>query len=106
LTSHGLRLPSWIARDAEALASRDVTLADDLADWTDWDYAGYSLGLQLGILSGDFAVANKAVFWTDNPLGNGLHDALLALVTAGVLERREEPDEQFRWRGTRRPAQA
>jgi hypothetical protein len=38
------------------------------------------------------------VFWTDNPLGNGLHDALLALASAQVLERREEPDEQFRWR--------
>jgi hypothetical protein len=36
------------------------------------------------------------VFWTDNPLGNGLHDALLALAGAQVLERREEPDEQFR----------
>jgi hypothetical protein len=39
----------------------------------------------------------KQVFWTDNHLGDGLHDALLALVSAGVLDRREEPDEQFRW---------
>lgn len=39
----------------------------------------------------------KAVFWADNRLGDGPHDALPALVSAGVLERREEPDEQFRW---------
>ena len=39
----------------------------------------------------------KHVFWTDNQLGNGFHDALLALVNAGVLDRRAEPDEQFRW---------
>ena len=75
-----------------------VTFAADLADWTDWDVAAYHLGLHLGALPGDFATENKAVFWTDNPLGNGLHDALLALERAGVLERREEPDEQFRWR--------
>jgi len=30
--------------------------------------------------------------------GNGLHDALLALAKARVLESREEPAEQFRWR--------
>jgi hypothetical protein len=39
----------------------------------------------------------KGVFWIDNKLGHGPHDALLALVDAGVLDRREEPDEQFRW---------
>ncbi|MEU9233502.1 hypothetical protein [Streptomyces subrutilus] len=39
----------------------------------------------------------KSVFWTDNPLGNALHEVLLQLVAAGVLERREEPDEQFLW---------
>lgn len=40
----------------------------------------------------------KGVFWTDNPLGNALHEVLLQLTAAGVLERREEPDdEQFRW---------
>lgn len=75
-----------------------MTLSEGLADWTDWDLAGYILGRHLGVLSGSFATDNKSVFWTDNPLGNGLHDALLALTRAGVLDRREEPDEQFRWR--------
>jgi hypothetical protein len=44
-----------------------------------------------------FHIDTKHVFWTDNDLGNGLHDALLALVRAQVLDRREEADEQFRW---------
>ena len=78
-----------------------MTLAADLAEWTDWDYAAYRLGLCLGVLNGDFATDKKGVLWSDNCLGNGLHDVLLKLAEAGVLERREEPDEQFRWRRDR-----
>ena len=76
-----------------------MALADELAEWTDWDFAAFLVGLNLDVLSGNFATDSKAVFWTKNSLGDGLHDVLLALVRAGVLERREEPDEQFRWRG-------
>ena len=76
-----------------------MSLADELAHWTDWDVAAYRLGRVLGLFAGkNFSSDTKGVFWTGNPLGNGLHDALLALVSARVLERREEPDEQFRWR--------
>ncbi len=74
-----------------------MTLARELAEWMDWDYSAYVLGTHIGAVTGDFATTNKHVFWTDNRLGNGLHAALNALVEAGVLERREEPDEQFRW---------
>jgi len=75
-----------------------VNLAERLPDWTDWDGAAFKLGQALGCFGeGDFA-AVKGVFWTDNRLGNGLHQALIALVEAGLLDRREEPDEQFRWR--------
>jgi hypothetical protein len=38
------------------------------------------------------------VFWTEDKLGNALHEILLALVAAGVLKRPEESDEQFRFR--------
>jgi hypothetical protein len=38
------------------------------------------------------------MFWTDNPLGNGLHAALLALADAGVLESRD--GEAFRWKSS------
>ena len=74
-----------------------MPLSDDLADWTDWDNAMFLLGRALGALRGDF-LANKGVLWADTALGNQLHEALLALVAAGVLDRRAEPDEQFRWR--------
>jgi hypothetical protein len=79
--------------------TRWMGFADDLADWTDWDGAAYDLGRALGLFSGRGFVDVKHVFWTDNPLGEGLHDALLALARAGVLDRRDEPDEQFRWSG-------
>ena len=75
-----------------------MSLAEDLADWTDWDVSAYYLGRSLGLFRDqNFSKDAKHVFWTDNDLGNGLHDALLALVKARVLEHREEPDEQFRW---------
>lgn len=75
-----------------------MSLRDHLADWTDWDGAGYALGLSLGLFEGlNFQTGAKHVFRTDNALGEGLHDALLALARAGVLERREDPDEEFRW---------
>lgn len=71
-----------------------MSLRQDLADWADWDAAAYRLGRSLGLFKGhDFQTDAKHVFWTDSPLGNGLHDALLALVRAEVLERRDEPDE-------------
>jgi hypothetical protein len=76
-----------------------VTFADDLEDWTHRDVAAYSLGLRFGILTGNLATDNKCVSLTGNALGNALRDALLALAEARVLERREEPDEQFRGRG-------
>jgi hypothetical protein len=74
-----------------------VTLADKLADWTDWDLAAFRLGHTLGLFEEQTFHSAKHVFWTENILGTGLHDILLALVQAQVLERRDEPDEQFRW---------
>jgi hypothetical protein len=79
---------------------RFVDLSEGLTDWTDWDGAAFVVGRSLGIFE-EFVTFTqvKSVFWTDNPLGNALHEVLLQLVAAGVLERREEPDEQFLWLG-------
>jgi len=75
-----------------------MPLAEVLADWTDVDIASYELGRCLGLFGGqNFHIDVKHVFWTNNPLGNGLYGALLELVSAGVLEMREAPDRQFRW---------
>ena len=80
-----------------------MTLAEGLDDWTDWDRAAFVLGQTLGVFERVDFLEAKHVFWTDNALGEGLHDALLALVRGGVLDRRDEPDEQFRWRCTVAP---
>ena len=74
-------------------------LAADLREWTDWYVAAHVLGRVLGLFEDMPFSTVREVFWTDNALGNGLHDVLLALVRGGVLDRRGEPDEQFRWRG-------
>jgi len=64
--------------------------------WTDFDITAYQLALCLGLLQPDTTfLAAKHIFWTDNPLGNILHNLLKTLVQFGVLEVNEE--EQFRW---------
>jgi hypothetical protein len=73
-----------------------------IEEWTDWDGAAFSLGVTLGFWSDtdvdplSFRVKNKHVFWTNNKLGNSLYEILNELVKVGVLEKREEPDIQYR----------
>ena len=35
--------------------------------------------------------------WSDNDLGTLLANMLMSLAEKGILERRDEPDDQFRW---------
>ncbi|WP_212840146.1 hypothetical protein [Catellatospora sp. IY07-71] len=72
-------------------------LADALADWTWSDQAAYALGRTLGLFTDATFAQVKYVFWTDNDLGNGLHEALGALVHAGVLQQNPDEDDQYRW---------
>lgn len=74
------------------------TLQNSLRDWTDWDFAGFSLGICLGLWppAPDFGNA-KHVSWSVHTLGDLLHDMRDSLTRAGVLERRKEPDIQYRW---------
>jgi|GEM_PF-4075074 len=78
--------------------SRNAGLSTALAEWTDWDGAAFALGraIRLYERTADYQYV-KGDFWTDNSRGNGLHAALNALAEGGILERRDEPDIQFRW---------
>lgn len=72
-------------------------MREDLADWSDWDMAALSYGAAIGVFDDASRRQVRRVVLSDNDLGSGLHDGVMALVTAGVLERREQPEEQFRW---------
>ena len=78
------------------------TLKEMLAEWTDWDGAMYEMGACMGLwepwpVGGAWPRHIKHVMWSNNPIGNMLMDQLDLLVAQGVLEKREEPDLQFRW---------
>jgi hypothetical protein len=77
-----------------------MSLRDDLVDWTDWDWAAHILAQSLGLMEASPSSYGHAkhVYWSNHPVGNALYKALDAFVAAGFLERREEPDVQYRWR--------
>ena len=74
------------------------TLRESLSDWTDWDSASYALAACINILGVEtsFHIA-KQVFWSNHPVARLLINTLDAMVAGGILERREEPDIQYRW---------
>jgi hypothetical protein len=78
-------------------------LNERLREWQDFDVAAYDLGVVLGLFAdtpeGGWWLdhAPKWVFWSDNPLGNALHELLQQLVTIRVLESNEHG--QYRWNG-------
>ena len=71
-----------------------MTFKDAVEEWTDWDAAERSLAIALGV---DERLLTKATFWSNNPLGEALAACLQQLVSAQVLEHRDEPDHQYRW---------
>ncbi len=75
------------------------TLRERLVTWCDWDEAAFALASCIGIVRGDtpFDTGAKHLFWTDNAVGNLLHKILDDLVQVHVLEKRDEPDTQYRW---------
>jgi hypothetical protein len=75
-----------------------TNLKQSLSDWTDIDIAQYRLAVSLGLMpDGAWHAGAKGVFWTDNPMGNALAAILDTLTDANVLEKRDEPDFQYRW---------
>lgn len=85
-----------------------ASLKERLAGWTDWDLTMYHLGACLGFwpefgapgdATGPFDPWHgvKHIMWSANPLGDAISNFILALTKAGVLERRDEPDIEYRW---------
>jgi len=76
------------------------TLKEALSDWTDFDVASFEVGVCLGLwpLGMESFREQKGVFWSNNSLGNALHQIVRVLGERGTLERRDEPDLQYRWK--------
>jgi len=82
----------------------NADLKERLRGWISWDGAMYHLGACLGFWPDYGAPPGedawhgvKGIIWSANYLGNALGEFLDSLVQAGMLERREEPDIEFRW---------
>lgn len=78
------------------------TLKEELAEWHDWDGAMYYVGSCMGLwpswpVGGAWPSHIKGIMWSNNPIGDMLMQQLELLVEQGVLEKRDEPDLQFRW---------
>ena len=77
------------------------TLKLSLAEWTDVDVAAYYVAVALGVAPDpgrewDSWGGRKGLFWSANPLGDGLYRVLETLVETGVLEKDEE-ELKYRW---------
>jgi hypothetical protein len=81
------------------------TLRVALANWTDFDASAHMLAQCLGIMPPQLQMRDvKWIYWSENPLGTMLHSTLERLSELGVLEKREEPDLQYRWNSDHRVA--
>lgn len=77
-----------------------ITLKSVLADWIDIDRAAYGAGVALGLIDPNvspFGTRAKHVFWSNHSVGTFLVRLLDDLVTLGIVEKRHEPDLQYRW---------
>lgn len=75
-----------------------MTLRDSLGhEWGNVDGAEHDLATLLGIVPEASKMHNyKWTYWSANPVGEALHECLMVLVRAGVLEVREGESE-VRW---------
>ena len=74
-----------------------MALTAFLTDWTDIDEAAHQLARCLGALPERSAMTDaKWVYWSNNPLGLELVGLLDRLTALGLLEKRDEPDYQYR----------
>jgi hypothetical protein len=75
-------------------------LRENLKEWTDIDLAAFELANSLGVTERQSFLETKWVLWSDNNIGKALLEILGKLVEVGVLEKRDEPDFQYRWNKT------
>ena len=69
-----------------------------LSEWQDSDVAHYQLGSVLGLSPDTSFASAKAIVTTVNPRGTAIQRVADALVHAGILQFREDPDgPQYRW---------
>jgi hypothetical protein len=76
------------------------TLKEALKNWADQDSARLALAIALGLMTSEtnYQTDAKHVFWSNDPMGTFLYDAINRLVELGVLEKSEINDEDcFRW---------
>jgi hypothetical protein len=74
-------------------------LKENLAEWTDLDWAAFQLAACLGLMLPDpnlFRTKAKHVFWTNNPVGEALYRMLCELAEVGILEHDEE-EMRYSW---------
>jgi hypothetical protein len=80
-----------------------TTLRDSLDAWQDVDSAEHTLATLLGIVPATSAMHHyKWMYWSANPTGAALHECLMVLIRAGILESREGETE-VRWSPTWQP---
>jgi hypothetical protein len=72
----------------------------DITEWTDCDFVEYNYMVILGLIdpiNSEYNGKAKHVFWSSNDVGTAIHEMLETLVKLGMLEKRDEPDLQYRW---------
>jgi predicted enzyme related to lactoylglutathione lyase len=76
-----------------------MTFAGRLGEWLDVEGAEHVLATALGIMPrNSVMVEAKPVYWSNHPLGNELFALLERLTELGFLEKRDEPELQYRVR--------
>lgn len=76
-----------------------LRLRKEFAEWINWDEAHFLVALALGIIPEDsLFYKTKSLWWSSGPVDDAITKVMSGLVSAGILERREEPDIQYRWR--------
>jgi hypothetical protein len=74
-----------------------MSLKNKLEGWTDVDFAAYELAKLLGWIDSDATfLETKHLWWSKE--GDSIYFVLNSMMENGILEKRDEPDIQYRWK--------